>query len=217
MGYGAFRTLRNGLVGLLFLSTPIIAEPVVIAAMGDSLTQGYGLDADDGFVPQMQNWLDANGADVRLINAGVSGDTTSGGLARAAWTLTPDVDAMIVALGANDYLRGIPPDLVRENLQGILEVATAQEVSVLIVGLEVGSNYGPGYKQTFDAIYRDLAEEFGVSYFRSWFVGLEDEGGSVQTLSQFFQDDGIHPNADGVARIVAAMGPAVADLAAGVE
>ena len=101
------------------------AEEVVIAALGDSLTQGYGLVEAEGFVPQLQGWLEVQGAQVQLINAGVSGAPTAGGLSRAAWTLTPEVDAMIVALGGNDLLRGIDPGVSRANLDGILQAAEA--------------------------------------------------------------------------------------------
>ena len=119
---------------VLVLSGPALAEPLVIAALGDSLTQGYGLPAEDGFVPQLQNWLDQNGADVTVINAGVSGDTTAGGLARVAWTMTPEVDGMIVTLGGNDLLRGIDPAVSRANLDGIMKAAQDAEVEVLLVG-----------------------------------------------------------------------------------
>ena len=102
---------------VLVLAGPALAEPLVLAALGDSLTQGYGLPAEDGFVPQLQNWLDQNGADVTVINAGVSGDTTAGGLSRVAWTMTPEVDGMIVTLGGNDLLRGIDPAVSRANLE----------------------------------------------------------------------------------------------------
>ncbi|MEM1362000.1 MAG: GDSL-type esterase/lipase family protein, partial [Pseudomonadota bacterium] len=102
-------------------SSVATADEVKIAALGDSLTQGFGLVAEDGLVPQLQAWLDANGLpDVELVNAGVSGDTTAGGLARIGWTLDPDTDALIVALGANDMLRGIDPGVSRANLAGIL-------------------------------------------------------------------------------------------------
>jgi acyl-CoA thioesterase-1 len=94
------RKVMTGIV--VILAGPALAEPLVIAALGDSLTQGYGLPAEDGLVPQLQAWLQENGADVQLINAGVSGDTTAGGLSRVAWTMTPEVDGMIVALGGND-------------------------------------------------------------------------------------------------------------------
>jgi len=100
LGYGAIGWLRNLATALLFTTGVAQADSITIAALGDSLTAGYGLETADGFVPQMQAWLDAQGAEVVLINAGVSGDTTAGGLSRTAWTLTPEVDAMIVALGS---------------------------------------------------------------------------------------------------------------------
>ena len=173
-----------------------LAEEVVIAALGDSLTQGYGLPADEGFVPQLQGWLDDRGADVRLINAGVSGDTTAGGLARVGWTLTPEVDAMIVALGGNDLLRGLDPAQARENLSGILQAAGEAGVEVLLIGMEAPGNYGPDYKAQFDAIYPDLAKEFGNLYLESFFAGVQEDGVTPPpaALQAFLQSDGIHPN-----------------------
>ena len=138
------------------------ADEIVIAALGDSLTQGFGLVQEDGFVPQMQTWLSRQGIDARLINAGVSGDTTAGGLSRVAWTLTPEVDAMIVALGGNDFLRGFAPDVSRANLEGILQAADAAEVEVLLVGMQAPGNYGPDYKLAFDAIYRYVFQHLCV-------------------------------------------------------
>nr|WP_311201444.1 arylesterase [Sulfitobacter sp. M368] len=190
------------------------ADEVVIAALGDSLTQGYGLPAEQGFVPQLQAWLDANGADVRLINAGVSGDTTAGGLSRVDWTLTPDVDGMIVALGGNDVLRGLPPEQARQNLTGILTAAQAAEVEVLLVGMQAPGNYGEDYKADFEAIYPDLAKDFETLYLESFFAGLT-EGEENEDLSAYralFQGDGVHPNAEGVAMIVARFGPELLDL-----
>ena len=109
--------MRKVMIGIVVSFAGIAqADEVVIAALGDSLTQGYGLPVEQGFVPQLQAWLDANGVEVRLINAGVSGDTTAGGLARVDWTLTPDVDGMIVALGGNDVLRGLPPEETKANI-----------------------------------------------------------------------------------------------------
>jgi acyl-CoA thioesterase-1 len=193
------------------------AETVTVAALGDSLTQGYGLPPEDGFVPQLEAWLREQGADVALINAGVSGDTTAGGLSRVDWTLTPEVDAMIVALGGNDFLRGVDPAVSRANLDGILAAAQDKGVEVLLVGMIASSNYGAEFKQAFDAMYPDLAEAYGVALYDAFFEGLDvgdDTSGAAQRL---MQPDGIHPNAEGVARIVAAMGPAVLDLVRGVE
>lgn len=186
------------------------AEPFTIAALGDSLTQGYGLREDLGFVPQLQSWLIENGANVTVINAGVSGDTTAGGLARVAWTLTPEVDAMIVALGGNDLLRGIDPEASRANLDGILQAAEAADVAVLLVGMQAPGNYGPDYKAAFDAMYPDLAAQYDTLFLDSFFAGLPSQDPAA--LRDFVQADGIHPNADGVVQIVEGFGPKVLDL-----
>ncbi|WP_300037045.1 arylesterase [uncultured Roseobacter sp.] len=205
--------MRKVMVLAAFLTaTAAQAEETVIAALGDSLTQGYGLPAEQGFVPQLQAWLDAQGADVRLINAGVSGDTTAGGLSRAAWTLTPEVDAMIVALGGNDLLRGIDPGVSRANLEGILTAADSAGVEVLLVGMQAPGNYGPAFKEAFDAIYPELARETGALYAPDFFEGLQVADGDPASVRAFMQPDGIHPNAEGVARIVEALGPRVLSL-----
>ena len=190
------------------------AEPVTIAALGDSLTQGYGLVQEDGFVPQLQRWLDAQGAEVTLINAGVSGDTTAGGAARVAWTLTPEVDAMIVALGGNDLLRGIDPAVARANLDTILRTADEAGVEVLLIGMAAPGNYGPDYKNAFDAIYPELSAQYGTLYLDSFFAGFGEAAADPAKAVALMQADGIHPNAEGVARIVDAVGPHVLDLLA---
>ncbi|GLT12801.1 arylesterase [Sulfitobacter porphyrae] len=194
----------------------VAAQQVVIAALGDSLTQGYGLPAEQGFVPQLEAWLAARGSDVRLINAGVSGDTTAGGLARVGWTLTPEVDGMIVALGGNDLLRGLAPAQARANIDGILQAAQAADVEVLLIGMEAPGNYGPDYKSEFDAIYPELAEEYGTQFVGSFFAGLTegDAPADPSQLRGFLQADGIHPNAEGVTRIVEGIGPEVLELIA---
>ncbi|UZD92614.1 arylesterase [Cognatishimia activa] len=208
--YGACREISKVAAAVLLSSSAAFAEPVTIAAMGDSLTQGYGLHVDQGFVPQLQAWLTGQGADVRLVNAGVSGDTTAGGLSRAAWTMTPDVDAMIVALGGNDVLRGIDPASSRANLSGILAAAAAQDVNVLLIGMQAPGNYGPEYKESFDSMYPQLSEQFATLFAPSFFEGL----GSVDPaeVQGLMQADGIHPNAKGVAMIVDALGPHVLAL-----
>lgn len=190
------------------------ADEVVIAALGDSLTQGFGLVQEDGFVPQLHRWLAAEGADVRLINAGVSGDTTAGGLARADWTFTPEVDGVIVTLGGNDLLRGLAPTQARANIEGILRKAQAADIDVLLIGLQAPGNFGPAYKSQFDSIYPELAEEYGTLYMQSFFAGLSEAGQPQDpaSLRRWFQSDGIHPNAKGVARIVDAVGPSVLEL-----
>jgi len=207
--------MRKALAGILMICAPMAqAEEVVIAALGDSLTQGYGLPQEDGFVPQLQDWLEGEGADVRLINAGVSGDTTAGGLSRVGWTLEPEVDAMIVALGGNDLLRGLDPAQARSNIDGILQAAEAADVEVLLIGMQAPGNFGADYKAQFDAIYPELAKAYGTVYLESFFAGLVDEGMPIDpaALRAWFQADGIHPNAEGVARIVEAVGPQVLTL-----
>ena len=131
------------------------AADVRILAFGDSLTAGYGLPEADGFVPQLQAWLHANGApDVTVINAGVSGDTTAGGLARIDWTLGDPVDGVIVELGANDMLRGLDMGAMRKNLDGILTAIDAKGLPVLLAGLPAPPNYPEDYRKAFKAAFR---------------------------------------------------------------
>lgn len=216
-GYGALRVMRNLCCVIGLFSGTAHAETVKIAALGDSLTAGYGLPLADGFVPQLQAWLDAQGADVEILNAGVSGDTTAGGLSRTDWTLTPDVDGMIVALGGNDYLRGLDPALSRENLRAILTKAQDAGVEALLVGLLAGGNYGPAYQVQFNANYVDLAAAFDVPLYPDIFAGLLAEAQSQDQVVDYLQADGIHPNAKGVAANVAAIGPAVLALISSIE
>lgn len=199
---------------LLLMPAFAVAEPVTIAALGDSLTQGYGLPEEDGFVPRLEAWLEGEGAEAELINAGVSGDTTAGGLARVDWTLTPQVDAVIVALGGNDLLRGLEPSQARANLRGIVEAAQARNVDVLLVGMQAPGNFGAEYKADFDAIYPQVAQEYDTLLLDSFFVGLTegDADPDLAGLRRWFQADGIHPNAEGVIRIVEGVGPKVLEL-----
>ena len=213
--------MRKFLLLILFIPmlvggrmTPVAAEPITIAALGDSLTQGYGLVPSEGFVPQLQAWLDAEGADAQLINAGVSGDTTAGGAARVAWTLTPEVDAMIVILGGNDLLRGIDPAVSRANLDTILQTAGAASVDVLLVGMRAPGNYGPEYKASFERNYVDLAATYNTLFIPSFLAGLAGEDATPADVQHLMQSDGIHPNAEGVNRLVAFVGPKVLELIA---
>lgn len=210
--YGVIRAVRNA--GLLVVASVGVAfaNPVTIAAFGDSLTQGFGLVPDEGFVPQLEAWLTEQGADVTLINAGVSGDTTAGGLSRIEWTLTPEVDAILVALGGNDLLRGMDPAASRANLEGILEIATERDLDVLLIGMEAPSNYGTDYKTAFDRIYPELAKTYGVALHPNFLGALTSLENRSATVAEFMQSDGIHPNAKGVALIVNDIGPAVLEL-----
>lgn len=197
-----------------------MAQPVTIVALGDSLTAGYGLDAPQGLVPQLEGWLKAKGADVVIQNAGVSGDTTAGGLSRVAWALGPDADAVIVALGGNDLLRGIDPANSRANLDGILKEAQSRTLPVLLVGLKAPGNFGPDYKAAFDAIYPELAQSYGALLAPGFFDGLIAAGANPAdpaSMAKWMQADGIHPNADGVKLIVEGLGPKVQELIARVD
>jgi acyl-CoA thioesterase-1 len=189
------------------------AERATVVALGDSLTAGYGVSRGEAFVPRLEAWLRARGADVEVQNAGVSGDTTAGGLSRADWALGEDADAVIVALGGNDFLRGTDPAVSRENLRGILEKAKARDLPVLLVGIDASGQYGPDFEAAFDGMYPALAQEFGTLLETDWFEGLREEGVSVsETRSRYLQPDGIHPNAAGVERIVERLGPRVLEL-----
>lgn len=195
---------------LLPVGAPAAADPLTLVALGDSLTQGYGLPQEQGFVPQLQAWLRAKGADVTVVNAGVSGDTSAGGLARLAWTLEGGGDAMIVALGGNDLLRGLDPAETRANIDAILAEASAKGLPVLLIGLPAPGNYGADYKADFDAIWPELAEQYGALMVPNMLAGLselppEQRGGLVQP-------DGLHPTAKGVAIMVETLGPEVLRL-----
>lgn len=212
--YASARVIRNGAALFFFVSLPVLAlpakaEPVTIVALGDSLTAGYGLPPEQGLVPQLQGWLTAAGAEVTVVNAGVSGDTTAGGLSRLDWSLTPETDALMVTLGGNDMLRGLPPEEARANISAILAGAKAKGLPVLLVGMQAPGNYGAEYKAAFDAIYPELAAEFGATLYPFFFQGMTEGDADPALLRPFMQEDGIHPNAEGVARIVADLGPAV--------
>ncbi|MDP5307728.1 arylesterase [Paracoccus spongiarum] len=204
-----------GLVLPILLATaPAMAETLRLTAMGDSLTQGYGLPAEQGFVPVLQGWLRNRGHDVEVLNAGVSGDTTAGGAARIGWTLSPPPDALIVALGGNDLLRGLDPADSRANLQSILRAAHDSGVPVLLAGLPAPGNYGPDFKRDFEAMYRDLAKEWDALLYPDFLGPIGDKAARGQSLADLMQDDRIHPNAEGVRQIVAAIGPEVEALLA---
>ena len=173
-------------------------------AIGDSLTHGYGLEQGDGFVPQLEAWLRARDRAVAVVNMGVSGDTTEGGRARLGWALADGADAVILELGGNDLLRGIAPARSRANLDAMLTELVGQGIPVLLAGMQAPLNYGPDFKQAFDAMYPELAEAHGALLYASFLKGVIEPG--------LMQSDGIHPNAEGVARIVEGIGPQVLKL-----
>ena len=211
-GYGAVSVLRNLAVVFCLIAGPALAETKTIAALGDSLTQGYGLPPEDGFKQQLERWLTDQGANVKILNAGVSGDTTAGGLARVDWTLTPDVDGLIIALGGNDLLRGLDPTVSRAKLEGIADLATSKGVPFLIAGLPAPGNYGPDFKATFDGIFPDVAAAHDAVLVENFLGPIDEQPDRSAALATYMQADGIHPNADGVALIVQAFGPRVLEL-----
>lgn len=171
------------------------SERSKIVVLGDSLTAGYGLSANEAFPAILQKRLDAGGYEFEVINAGVSGDTTAGGLRRIDWILTDDVRVLILALGANDGLRGLPIDEMKGNLSAMIIKARERGVEVLLSGMEAPPNQGDHYTTPFRQAFQDLAREHHVPFMP--FL-LRDVGGDAR----FNQPDGIHPNAEG-SRIIA--------------
>jgi acyl-CoA thioesterase I len=166
-----------------------------IVALGDSLTAGLGLPANEAYPAILQRKLDAEGLDYEVVNAGVSGDTSAGGLSRLDWALEGDVRILVVALGGNDALRALPPDELRQNLSTIVERAQAKHVIVVLAGMEAPRNFGRDYIVRFHQVYPDLARTYNVALVP--FL-LQDVAG----IDRLNQRDGIHPTAEG-AEIVA--------------
>jgi acyl-CoA thioesterase I len=173
-----------------------------IVAIGDSLTAGYGLPQGEDFPTQLEAALQAKGLNVIVDNAGVSGDTTKGGLQRLDWALGSDADFVILELGANDALRGIQPSITRKNLEQILIILQEKNIPVLLTGMKAPPNMGANYTTEFDQIFPDLAEKYGTDFYPFF---LED----VAAVRALNQKDYIHPNADGVKIIVNNMLPYV--------
>lgn len=196
----------------LITSSVAMAEdkPVKIVAFGDSLTAGYMLAPNEAFPVQLQMALQAKGHKVEIVNAGVSGDTSAGGLQRLDWSLQDGADAVILELGANDALRGIDPGLTRTNLDRILTAITSKGVSILLTGMRAPENWGPDYVKAFDAIYPELAQKHGVALYPFFLEG-------VALDPKWVLADGLHPTAQGVAEIVKRILPAAEDLIAKVE
>jgi acyl-CoA thioesterase-1 len=207
----------NMLAGFLLLASAgflgAAAEtgrPIRIVAFGDSLSAGYGLRPSQSFPAQLQKELRARGHNVVVDNAGVSGDTSAAGLARIAWAIGNDADAVIVEFGANDALRGIDPKVTRANMQKIVAKLNAKRIPVLLTGMRSPTNWGATYSEDFDAIFPDLAKEHSLIFYPFFLDGVVFD-------TKLNQRDGIHPNARGVAAIVKAMLPQVEKLLAKAE
>lgn len=184
------------------VARPAAAAPLRIVALGDSLTAGYGLPQTAAFPVVLQQALKDKGFTVEIANAGVSGDTASGGLARLDWSVPDGTQAVILALGANDMLRGVDPALTQETLDSIVTQLTARGIRVLLVGMRAAPNLGAAYQSRFDAIYPTIAQKHGLVLYPFFLDGVAGE----RALNL---PDGLHPTAEGVKRIVERMLPTV--------
>lgn len=214
--------LVNVLTGFLLLAsaaftsasftsaTAETTKPIRIVAFGDSLCAGYGVRPSQSFPAQLQKELKARGHNVIVANAGVSGDTSAAGLARLAWAIGDDADAVIVEFGANDALRGISPKVTRDNMQKILAKLNERRIPVLLTGMRSPTNWGDSYAENFDAIFPDLAKEHSLIFYPFFLEGVIFD-------AKLNQQDGIHPNSKGVAAIVKAILPQVEELIAKAE
>ena len=180
-------------------------RPVKIVVLGDSLVAGFNLPGSDAFPAQLERAVRAKGRAVEIANAGVSGDTTSGGLARLDWSVPDGTDAVIITLGANDMLRGVDPNVPREALTQIVSRLKARNIAVLLTGMLAAPNLGPDYGRAFNAIYPEIAAAQGVLLYPFFLDGIAGE----RTLNQ---RDGMHPTAAGIAAVVARIMPKVEEL-----
>ncbi|TCZ63029.1 arylesterase [Roseicella aquatilis] len=205
-GYGRRAALGTALAGIGVFRAARAAEPIRLLALGDSLTAGYGLPPGQGFVPQLQRALAGRGRPVRVIDAGVSGDTTAGGLARLDWALADNPQAVIVELGGNDGLRALPPAQTRANLAAILDRLKARGIPTLLAGMLAPPNLGAEYGREFAAVFQDLARQHPEVVFYPFFLD------GVAGEAALNQPDGIHPNEKGLAEILRRFVPAVETL-----
>ena len=182
-------------------------RPLTIVALGNSLTAGFGLPAGDAFPVKLQRALAAKGLAVNVINAGVSGDTTTGGLARLDWSVPDGTDAVILELGANDALRGFDPAIPRRALDAMLRRLAERHIPVLLCGMLAPPNLGTEYGRAFNAIYPDLAAQYGVALYPFFLAGVAGNANLTQR-------DGLHPTAAGVSVIVDGILPQVIELVA---
>ncbi|HEX4915739.1 MAG TPA: arylesterase [Vicinamibacterales bacterium] len=171
-------------------AAPVAAARPRVVFLGDSLTAGLGLPSDQSYPSLIGKRLEENGLAYEIVNAGVSGDTSAGGVRRLDWSLQGDVRALVVALGANDGLRGLPPDEMKKNLEAILERAKARNIPVVLGGMEAPPNFGADYTRSFRQVYADLAKEYDVRFVPFMLQGVAGN-------PSLNQPDGIHPNARG--------------------
>lgn len=177
------------------LSAPASAETVSLVGFGDSLMAGYQLPPEDAFPARLEKALKEKGLDVTVANAGVSGDTSSGGLARIDWSIPDGTKGVILELGANDALRGIPPEETRKNIEAMIARLKERGIAVLLAGMMAPPNMGADYAARFNPIYPDLAEKYGLELYPFFLDG-------VVTDAALKLEDGMHPNGNGVGIMV---------------
>jgi acyl-CoA thioesterase I len=194
-------------MALLVIRSQAAERPISIVAFGDSLTAGYGLPANEAFPAQLQRALEAKGLAVNIVNAGVSGDTTTGALSRLDWSIPDGTDAVILELGANDALRGFDPAVTRKTLDTMLRRLKERKIPVLLCGMLAPPNLGAEYGHAFNSIYPDLAAQTGAILYPFFLTGVAAD-------SRLNQADGLHPTAAGVAVIVDRIMPQVEQLVA---
>lgn len=177
------------------LMTTAFAKPLEVVAFGDSLMAGYQLDREDAFPNRLAEALNANGLEINMTNAAVSGDTTSGGLARLDWSIPDGTDVVILELGANDALRGLPAQTTRENLDKMMARLNERNITVFLMGMLAPPNMGSDYEQEFNTIYPELANKYQVEFYPFFLDG-------VAGIPELNISDGIHPNPEGIAVMV---------------
>ena len=202
MFWRAPRQVAAAIAAILLLTVPALSAPKTVLVFGDSLVAGLGLSESDGFVAQMQAALSAAKVDITLVNGGVSGDTSATALDRLDWALGEKPTAVLLELGANDMLQGLPVDDVRTNLDAITEKFVAQKLPVFVAGMKANRALGDDYVNTFDALYTKLAAKYGAALYPFYLEGVAAE-------PKLNQADLIHPNAAGVKTIVAKMSPSL--------
>jgi acyl-CoA thioesterase-1 len=190
------------LMAALLSAGPVFAQPVKMVVLGDSLSAGLGLSGPAAFPARLQKALKDKGIEVDMINAGVSGDTSSGGRDRLDWSIPAGTEAVIVELGANDALRGTDPAVTRAALSDIVSRLKARKIAVMLCGMLAPPNYGQDYAAKFNTIYPDLAKKFDVPLYPFFLDGVAAD-------PKLNQADGIHPTAEGVDIIVTKMLPTV--------
>ncbi|OWV90872.1 arylesterase [Rhizobium sp. R72] len=190
------------IVASLTFAVAASARTISLVGFGDSLMAGYQLPPGDGFPEKLQAALKAKGVDISIANAGVSGDTTTGGLARIDWSVPDGTDGVILELGANDALRGIPPEESEKNLEQMIARLKERGIAVLLVGMLAPPNMGDDYAARFNSIYQKLAQKHGVALYPFFLDGVALEAGLKL-------EDGMHPNSKGVDVMVEKMEPAI--------